>query len=336
MAARREELVEKLEVFISYAREDLAFADELVAGLELMDFRPIIDRQSIKAGEDYQTRIGGLLLSADTVIFILSPDSVGSRICMWEIEEAARLSKRILPVFWRPVDMGTLPERLGRINYIRFDERHSFAKGLKELSQALREDLGWLREHSKLTSCAAEWEARGRPEFRLLSGDDIAEAKAWRDRRPKNAPEITDAQAAYIAASEAAQTARASAERKQLEEIAAVQEEKARALADKVAAQVRSGRLQRGLLIGAVAAAVVFAVLGFVSFFAERRAAAAAAEAKAALELAETRGQEAEARRRDAETARQAEADQRKSAELARSEAERHRPSAIAMCSRTL
>jgi TIR domain len=46
---------EKLEVFISYSRKDsVAFADELVAGLELAGFAPFLDRHDIAAGEDWK------------------------------------------------------------------------------------------------------------------------------------------------------------------------------------------------------------------------------------------------------------------------------------------
>ena len=44
---------EKLKVFISYSRKDsAAFADELVAGLEVAGFAPFLDRHDIAAGED--------------------------------------------------------------------------------------------------------------------------------------------------------------------------------------------------------------------------------------------------------------------------------------------
>jgi len=42
----------------------------------------------------------------------------------------------------------------------------------------------------------------GRPANRLLSGDDIAEAKAWVARRPKGAPEPTPLHLDFIRASE--------------------------------------------------------------------------------------------------------------------------------------
>jgi len=53
---------EKLKVFISYSLKDsAAFADELVAGLELAGFAPFLDRHDIAAGEDWEARLGGLI-----------------------------------------------------------------------------------------------------------------------------------------------------------------------------------------------------------------------------------------------------------------------------------
>ena len=85
----------KLKVFISYSRADARFADELVAGLEFKEeFAVTIDRHSIVEGEDWKKRLGALIADADTIVFILSPDSAQSPLCAWEVEEAHRLSKR--------------------------------------------------------------------------------------------------------------------------------------------------------------------------------------------------------------------------------------------------
>jgi hypothetical protein len=66
----------KLKVFISYSRADARFADELVAGLEFKEeFAVTIDRHSIVEGEDWKKRLGALIADADTIVFILSPDS---------------------------------------------------------------------------------------------------------------------------------------------------------------------------------------------------------------------------------------------------------------------
>jgi hypothetical protein len=77
-----EATAEKPGIFISYARSDSsALAEEPVAGLELAGFRPFLDRHDIAAAEDWEARLGALILGADTVVFILSPAAVKSERC---------------------------------------------------------------------------------------------------------------------------------------------------------------------------------------------------------------------------------------------------------------
>ena len=92
-----------------------------------------------------------------------------------------------------------------------------FGTGLAKLVAALNTDFDWLREHTRYLQRATEWDRGGRPANRLLSGDDIAEAKAWVARRPKSAPEPTALHLDFIRASEEEAEARSSAQRKQLE-----------------------------------------------------------------------------------------------------------------------
>jgi hypothetical protein len=89
---------EKLKVFISYSRRDAAeFADELVAGLELAGFAPFLDRHDIAAGEDWEARLGGLIVQSDTVVYVISPEAIRSERCGWEVEKTLAQSKRLLP-----------------------------------------------------------------------------------------------------------------------------------------------------------------------------------------------------------------------------------------------
>jgi hypothetical protein len=69
----------RLNVFISYSRDDLAFSDQLEAALELT-FDTTLDRHGISGGEDWKRRLGNLIRDADTVVFVLSPSSAGSAI----------------------------------------------------------------------------------------------------------------------------------------------------------------------------------------------------------------------------------------------------------------
>src|SRR5262245_34346345 len=186
----------KLAVFISYSRDDLAFADQLDATLRIIGFDTALDRHGIHAGEEWQPRLGALIRNADTVAFVLTPNSAKSKICEWEVEEARRLGKRIMPVVPYPLGDARGPPGLAALNYIFFYDEpkkpgSSFGAGLLDLVEGLKTDLEWLREHTSLLQRATEWDAGGRPSNRLLSGQDIGLAKAWAARRPKEAPAPT-------------------------------------------------------------------------------------------------------------------------------------------------
>jgi formylglycine-generating enzyme required for sulfatase activity len=216
---------EKLKVFISYSRRDsTAFADELVAGLEVAGFAPFLDRHDIAAGEDWEARLGGLITQSDTVVFVISPEAVKSERCVWEVDRTMELSKRLLPVIFKPVADHDIPENLRRLQFVRFDTAQGFARPLSQLAEALRDDLGWIREHTRLGELARRWDGRERSESLLLRGDDLDAAKAWMAARKAAAPEITEAQRAFIRASEEGETTRLGKERAQLEEIRRAQQ----------------------------------------------------------------------------------------------------------------
>lgn len=204
---------EAAKVFLSYSRKDAAFADDLAAGLQACGFEAYIDREDIAPGEAWEARLSGLIAEADTVVYVISPHSVSSPQCHWEVTETLRLSKRLLPVVWAPVGEAETPKELSRLNFVFFDGGKSFARGLAELAGALRVDAGWIREHSRLGGLARRWDARGRPEEALLRGEELDAARDWAAGRPVSAPELTDLHADYIAASLGAREAAALAAR---------------------------------------------------------------------------------------------------------------------------
>jgi TIR domain len=271
----------KLRVFISYSRDDLDFADQLNAALDACGFECFIDRQGISGGEDWKRRLGNLISEADTVVFVLSPTSARSEICAWEVEEAARLGKRILPVNCRPLNGVSPPPRLRDLNYIFFhaDAKKApgsgFGTGLAKLVAALNTDFDWLREHTRYLQRATEWNRGGRPANRLLSGNDIAEAKAWTARRPKSAPEPTALHLDFIRASEEEAEARSSAQRKQLEAMAAAQAERETALRQAEEAQRKRATMARIRNIALVAVSILALLAGWLGWRAEQQRATA-------------------------------------------------------------
>ena len=193
---------ERLKVFISYSRRDSSdFAKELLSGLELLGFAPLLDQHDISAGEDWEARLGGLIRQADTVLFVISPEAVRSERCEWEVNTALAETKRILPIVAKAVPDSAIPERLRRRQFIRFDTAPGIIRPLGELAEALRQDVEWVREHTRIGELAGRWDARGRPESLLLRSDDLPAAQSWLESRNPDAPAITDLMRTFIAAS---------------------------------------------------------------------------------------------------------------------------------------
>ena len=198
------------KVFISYSRRDLAFVDRLDEALRARGIEPLIDRQEIFAFEDWWRRIETLIASADTVVFVLSPDAVSSDVCRREVDHAGSLNKRFAPVVARAVDPALAPEALNRLNFIHLEDPATFEEGVDRLVEALATDIDWVRRHTEFGTLAQRWDAAGRPgpHGLLLRPPMLEEAERWIASRPANAPLPTEETQAIIAQSRRAETRR--------------------------------------------------------------------------------------------------------------------------------
>jgi WD40 repeat protein len=275
-----------LKVFISYSRKDVDFADDLELFLDTRGFDPIIDRHDIDHNDDWRARLYELIHGCDVVVFVLTETSAASPICKWEVEEAARLGKRRLVVTPGPLPAGIAsPEALGAANWIHCWRNpavpdSSIAKGKRELERALKTDVDWLRQRTRLMEQAAAWAARGTAVDSplLLRGEVLAEAQDWARRTPKDET-LPEAVATFLNASEAHE--------------ARVKAETAAGLAERQAALEKaakaSNRVRRVSLIGGAVAAVLLAVAvtaGVIAWQVGDAASLVAAEAARANQIA--------------------------------------------------
>ncbi|WP_416897936.1 MAG: toll/interleukin-1 receptor domain-containing protein [Minwuia sp.] len=189
------------KVFLSYSRKDRERAQRIADVLRERHFGVFKDTDDILPTEEWKDRLEQLIAEADTVVFLLSPHSATSEVCAWEVEHATALNKRIAPIVIEETDSGDIPPLLARLNFIFCTERDRFEDAVDSLVSALHLDIQWIREHTRLAGLADRWEKAGKPTRLLLRGQDIADAEAWRDSHPKDAPEVTQAQAALISES---------------------------------------------------------------------------------------------------------------------------------------
>jgi tetratricopeptide (TPR) repeat protein len=188
----------------------MAFADRLEAGLKAHGFTPLIDRSEIYAFEDWWKRVQALIGKADTIIFVLSPESVSSDICRKEVAFAASLNKRFAPIVCRRVDDRAVPEALAKLNFIFFDDQTQFDEQTDRLVAALQSDIGWIRKHTEFGEAARRWRIEGRSQGLLLRSPVLEEAERWIASRPAGAPLPTEETQTFIAQSRKAATRRRS------------------------------------------------------------------------------------------------------------------------------
>ena len=246
-----------LKIFISYARRDgAAFADELVDALDVAGFDAFLDRNDIAAGEDWEKRLEGLLAAADTVVFLVTPGSVASQQCAWEIRTAGALGKRIIPVVLIAVPDADVPPALSRLNYIFFDGRQTFSRALKQLSTALTVDAAWIREHTRIADLAERWIQRGRPDVMLLRGPELEAARHWVAGATEAVPQPTDLQRSFIEASAHHEHSEAALEAERLAAVGVEQAAKEQAL-QRLSRRTRLGLIASGTLaIAAIGLAI--------------------------------------------------------------------------------
>jgi len=212
------------DVFISYAREDRAFVRRLFDALEANGRDAWVDWEDIPPTADWLEEVYAAIEAADTFVFVVSPDSVTSKVCNLEIAHAIENNKRLAPIIRRDVDEAVTFEALTgcdwetlardnwqtlkRPNWLFFRESDDFDSAFQALVDAIETDLDWVHTHTRLQVRALEWDRKGRDNSFLLRGSDLQEAEQWLAQGTAKEPRLTRLQAEYITAGRRAATTR--------------------------------------------------------------------------------------------------------------------------------
>jgi hypothetical protein len=195
----------RFKVFISYSRGDSAnFAQELVKALEERGLAAKLDTRDLEFGEKWQAQLKDFIRQADGIVYVVSPASIESRWCRWEVAQVAAQSKRLVPVVHIPVPPEQLPPEIGDVHLFPFTPELDFAACADRLTEGLQKDRTWLQEHTRLTELAYTWAAEQKSRDHLLRGKALRDAEVWMARRPSGAPPPSQAHLDFIAASQVA------------------------------------------------------------------------------------------------------------------------------------
>ncbi len=187
------------EVFISYSRQDQEFVRDLHAALNRDTW---IDWGSIPDSAEWRAEIFAGIEQADNFVFIISPDSVKSRMCRREVKHAVANKKRLTTILYRAVQHSELVPALAELQWIDFPAM-GFNPTVERLISAIDTDLKWVREHTRFLVRAKEWEANNLDDGFLLHGMELKEAVRWMGKAPEiKGCRLTELQEQYILASE--------------------------------------------------------------------------------------------------------------------------------------
>lgn len=89
------------DVFISYSRRDKEFVFILQNALKAQNRETWVDWKDIPLSADWWAEIEAGIEATNTFVFVISPDSVVSKVCNQEIEHAVKNNKRLVPIVRR-------------------------------------------------------------------------------------------------------------------------------------------------------------------------------------------------------------------------------------------
>jgi formylglycine-generating enzyme required for sulfatase activity len=191
----------KTRVFLSYSRKDSDFASRLASVLEARGYIADYDQSAsdpvniatgISAEDEWWKRIQDMIAAADVMVFVVTSNSVASKVCDEEIAYARGIGRRIIPILRERIDFGKAPPRLSALNVkIAFldDNEAAYELAISQLTDALDVDVSWHREMRRLTQLAVRWNQGGRPEDLLVTPADVRAIGTVLESIPKSAPE---------------------------------------------------------------------------------------------------------------------------------------------------
>ncbi|HRL14280.1 MAG TPA: toll/interleukin-1 receptor domain-containing protein, partial [Aggregatilineales bacterium] len=223
------------DVFLSYSRQNEAFARRLHTALTGKQLDTWIDWEDIPLTADWWEEIKSGIEQANNFVFVISPAALSSAVCHFEVDYARQVKKRIIPCVCEEPNAETAlgrlaalklddsaQERLGdrdlmsmaranwqtlsRHNWLFFaDDDAVFSANFEALLAAISMDLEHTRDHTRLLTRALEWDNRERDTSYLLDGVGIDQAEHWLAQAADKDPEVTELQVAYILASREAE-----------------------------------------------------------------------------------------------------------------------------------
>ncbi len=198
-----EQIESTSSVFISYSRRNKGFAQKLNDSLDNSGVDAWVDWEGIPLSSDWMDEITRAIEGADAFLFIITPDSLASKVCAQELELGLKYNKKLVPILHIEPEKGQdMHDTLAATNWVYMREEDDYDATLPALIDTIQTDLGWVRQHTRILQRAKEWEAKDHGNSFLLQGDDLNEAETWMvNAADKEGREVVPIQGEYIQSS---------------------------------------------------------------------------------------------------------------------------------------
>lgn len=179
------------DVFLSYSEHDKDAMTAIARQLMREGKTIWTNNSDIKTGVAFLEEIEHGIEQADTVVFLISEDSINSIYCQQELEYADKLKKRIISLLVRPTDIEKIPEKWRSLQFIDISNPEDTAKyqeGRTRLIKELQEDSVYHYQHKAILVQALKWKAQGENASILYRGYNLKNAEGWlrlADKHPR-------------------------------------------------------------------------------------------------------------------------------------------------------
>jgi TIR domain len=113
-------------VFISYSRADNTFVARLYEALVEAEKDVWLDAMKIRPQGDWRSELKRGIEGAGAFAFVISPDSLASEVCAFELQHAVVHRKRIVPLLRRSPEARGIPDELVREQWVLARECDDF------------------------------------------------------------------------------------------------------------------------------------------------------------------------------------------------------------------
>src|SRR5881396_2856454 len=107
-----------VDLFISYSRRDQSFVRLLELSMEAKRRTAWVDWHSIPPTASWRDEVRAAIDAAQLFVFVVTPDSIDSRVCREELAHAVSRGKRVIPLLHRDVDSRRAPAAVASRNWI--------------------------------------------------------------------------------------------------------------------------------------------------------------------------------------------------------------------------